>query len=87
MRRHRDGYAPDGEFADGDRVVRAGGYIKAGNEWYQHDDLLPLVGQMVWVYVPDYWATELVVVDLDNPNVILCRAPMRKRQPAAHPAK
>ena len=52
----------DGFFYSGYRVVKKGGSIKIDNKYYQHDKLINMVGDTVFVYrIGDYWKTEYSV--------------------------
>lgn len=58
---YADQRAYDGGFAQGWRIVREGGRIKAGGRWYGHDDLLMRVGDRVHVLMTDYWGGHVTV--------------------------
>lgn len=49
----------DGLVYHGYRTVRKEGKIKVDNVWYQHENLLPFVGQPIFIYNSgSYWSTE-----------------------------
>lgn len=52
---YADRRAYDGGFAQGWRIVRDGGRVKAGGRWYRHDKLFLRVGERVHVLLTDYW--------------------------------
>lgn len=53
-----DSHAPDGRMAGGWRIVKQGGWVKAFGAWWNHDRLIPFVGERVWIASADYWQTE-----------------------------
>jgi hypothetical protein len=57
----RDQRAGDGHFYAGWRLVRAGGWVKAGDVWYQDESLLPFAGKKIWIAMADYWKQEAIV--------------------------
>lgn len=58
MRKRRDSYCADGMISDGERVVRKGGVVKFGRQTWSSPKLVPFEGDVVTVYMNDYWMTE-----------------------------
>ena len=69
-----DTAASDGIFSHGYRLVRPGGRVKAADTWYQHDALIPYVGDTVYVMVNDYWYSELICITDDYAKTHICNA-------------
>ena len=63
MRRdpYSDSRCADGVFADGWRRVKRGGRIKAGGMWYSADQLEEIVGELVHVFMGEYWQGHITV--------------------------
>lgn len=66
MKSRRDSYCADGVISDGERVVRHGGIVKFARQKWQHPALIPFVGNIVTVYMNDYWMTECFACDRSN---------------------
>ena len=73
-RSRRDSRAPDGIFSEGYRLVRPGGRIKAVDNWYQHDALIPHVGSTIFVMMNDYWYSEIICITDDLDRNQICKA-------------
>lgn len=69
-----DTAAPDGIFSHGYRLVRPGGRVKAADTWFQHDALIPYVGDTVYVMMNDYWYSELICITDDLEMRKICTA-------------
>lgn len=56
-----DRFASDGVISNGWRIVRKGGRIKVAGQWWKSEHLEPIVGELVYFQVYDYWMEKLIV--------------------------
>ena len=64
----------NGIFSEGYRLVRPGGRIKAADNWYQHDALIPYIGSTVYVMMNDYHYREIICIKDDLARTWICKA-------------
>lgn len=50
-----DRRAPDGVVSMGRRIVRKNGVVRFASDKFRHDNLVPFVGQYIFVEAEDYW--------------------------------
>jgi hypothetical protein len=76
-----------GNIAWGVRRVRAGGKVRFDRSTFQHDDLLPLVGQDVEVTDPEdiWWSNKIRIQNLRGG--LICYANNEQKIPRESPAK